>query len=73
MANKVENSTRISTEKVPLETDEGIMESEERKWGIPLKEMYKQGLAFYKGKFVIFCIYKLRYTSEDRTMFAHYF
>ncbi|XP_073946277.1 Golgi resident protein GCP60 isoform X2 [Choristoneura fumiferana] len=47
---KVENSTRISTEKIPLETDEGIMESEERKWGIPLKEMYKQGLAFYKDK-----------------------
>ncbi|XP_063538752.1 Golgi resident protein GCP60 isoform X1 [Cydia strobilella] len=50
MANKTESSPKVSTEKVPLETDEGIMESEERKWGIPLKDMYKQGLAFYKDK-----------------------
>lgn len=43
------NNCKINPEKVPLETDHGILESEERKWGLPLKEVYKHGLSFYKG------------------------
>ncbi|CAG4945898.1 unnamed protein product [Parnassius apollo] len=50
MANKTDNSLKVNPEKVPLETDQGILESEERKWGMPLKEVYKHGLAFYKDK-----------------------
>ncbi|CAH2041340.1 unnamed protein product, partial [Iphiclides podalirius] len=50
MANKVDNNFKVNPEKVPLETDQGILESEERKWGMPLKEVYKHGLAFYKDK-----------------------
>lgn len=56
MANKVENNYKINPEKVRLETDQGIAESEERKWGMPLKDVYKHGLAFYKGIFPIFFI-----------------
>ncbi|XP_047028437.1 Golgi resident protein GCP60 [Helicoverpa zea] len=50
MANKVENNYKVNPEKVRLETDQGIAESEERKWGLPLKDVYKHGLAFYKDK-----------------------
>ncbi|CAH0625539.1 unnamed protein product [Chrysodeixis includens] len=50
MANKVENNNKVSLEKVCLETDQGIVESEERKWGLPLKDVYKHGLAFFKDK-----------------------
>lgn len=49
MASKTENNIKVNPEKVYLETDEGIIQSEERKWGMPLKEVYKYGLAFYKG------------------------
>lgn len=52
MANKVENNYKVNPEKVRLETDQGIEESEERKWGMPLKDVYKHGLAFYKGNFL---------------------
>jgi hypothetical protein len=45
-----ENINKVHPEKIPLETDQGIMESEERKWGLPLKEVYKHGVSFYKGK-----------------------
>lgn len=41
---------KVNAEKIPLETDQGIIESEERRWGLPLREVYKHGLAFYKGK-----------------------
>lgn len=51
MANKTENHIKVNLEKVCLETDQGIIESEERKWGLPLREVYKHGLSFYKGKF----------------------
>lgn len=51
MANKIENNYRINPEKVCLETDQGIIESEEKKWGLPLKEVYKHGFTFYKGKY----------------------
>ncbi|KAJ8719691.1 hypothetical protein PYW08_011866 [Mythimna loreyi] len=50
MANKVENNYKVNPEKVRLETDQGIVESEERKWGMPLKDVYKHGFAFYKDK-----------------------
>lgn len=50
MANKYENSSKVNPEKVRLETDQGIEESEERKWGLPLKDVYKYGLSFYKEK-----------------------
>ncbi|VVC91432.1 unnamed protein product [Leptidea sinapis] len=40
---------KVNTEKIPLETDQGIIESEERRWGLPLKEVYKHGLLFYKA------------------------
>ncbi|XP_059062864.1 Golgi resident protein GCP60 isoform X2 [Achroia grisella] len=50
MSQLKENNPRINAEKVPLETDQGILESEERKWGLPLKEVYKHGLSFYKEK-----------------------
>ncbi|XP_075976554.1 Golgi resident protein GCP60 [Anticarsia gemmatalis] len=50
MANKVENNYKVNPEKIRLETDQGIVESEERKWGMPLKDVYKHGLAFYKDK-----------------------
>lgn len=53
MASKGEINQKINPEKVPLETDQGIIESEERKWGMPLREVYKHGLSFYKGKLVI--------------------
>lgn len=49
MSVKNENISKIYPEKVPLDTDQGILESEERKWGLPLKEVYKHGLSFYKG------------------------
>lgn len=52
MANKMENNYKVNPEKVRLETDQGIVESEERKWGMPLKDVYKHGLAFYKGNFL---------------------
>lgn len=51
MASKIENNHKIDTVKVPLETDQGIIENEERKWGLPLREVYKHGLSFYKGKY----------------------
>lgn len=53
-----ENPVKINPEKVPLETDQGILISEEKKWGIPLREVYKHGLAFYKGIVlnVFYCI-----------------
>ncbi|XP_053608432.1 ATP-binding cassette sub-family B member 10, mitochondrial-like [Plodia interpunctella] len=50
MSVKNENISKIYPEKVPLDTDQGILESEERKWGLPLKEVYKHGLSFYKEK-----------------------
>ncbi|KOB69248.1 Protein involved in maintenance of golgi structure and er-golgi transport, partial [Operophtera brumata] len=50
MASKPENNFKVNPEKVRLETDQGIIESEERKWGLPLKEVYKHGFAFYKEK-----------------------
>lgn len=50
MANKSEGNQKVNPVKVPLETDQGILESEERKWGLPLREVYKHGLSFYKGK-----------------------
>ncbi|XP_013194943.2 Golgi resident protein GCP60 [Amyelois transitella] len=50
MSTKIEKSNKVNPEKVPLETDQGILESEERKWGLPLKEVYKHGLSFYKEK-----------------------
>lgn len=59
MASKIETTFKVNPEKVPLETDQGILESEERKWGLPLKEVYKHGLSFYKGTFLslsVFCI-----------------
>lgn len=49
MSTKTENNVKVNPEKVCLETDQGIIESEERKWGLPLKDVYKYGLAFYKG------------------------
>lgn len=52
MASKVEGNQKVDPVRVPLETDQGILESEERKWGLPLKEAYKHGLSFYKGKFI---------------------
>lgn len=45
-----ESNARVNPEKVPLETDQGILESEQIKWGLPLKDVYKYGLAFYKDK-----------------------
>lgn len=56
MSNKSLNSHKVNPEKIPLETDQGIMESEERKWGLPLKEVYKFGLSFYKGKLIKFLV-----------------
>lgn len=53
MSQKSGNSHKILPEKIPLETDQGIMESEERKWGLPLKDVYKHGLSFYKGRILI--------------------
>ncbi|KPI92498.1 Protein TMED8 [Papilio xuthus] len=50
MTSKIETTFKVNPEKVPLETDQGILESEERKWGLPLKEVYKHGLSFYKDK-----------------------
>ncbi|XP_034832746.1 Golgi resident protein GCP60 [Maniola hyperantus] len=51
MANKSEiTNQKVNPIKVPLETDQGILLSEERKWGLPLKEVYKHGLFFYKDK-----------------------
>ncbi|KAJ0176048.1 hypothetical protein K1T71_008222 [Dendrolimus kikuchii] len=50
MANPAENSFKVNPEKVRLETDQGIVENEERKWGLPFKEVYKHGLSFYKEK-----------------------
>ncbi|XP_039756976.1 Golgi resident protein GCP60 isoform X2 [Pararge aegeria] len=50
MANKGEVNQKVNPIKVPLETDQGILQSEERKWGLPLKEVYKHGLFFYKDK-----------------------
>lgn len=50
MPNKNENNHKVNPEKIPLETDQGIMESEERKWGLSLKDVYKYGMSFYKGK-----------------------
>ncbi|KAL0878912.1 hypothetical protein ABMA27_003911 [Loxostege sticticalis] len=50
MSQKSGNSHKILPEKIPLETDQGIMESEERKWGLTLKDVYKHGLSFYKDK-----------------------
>lgn len=50
MAGKTENNCKVNPEKVHLETDQGIVESEERKWGMPLKDVYKHGLSFYKDK-----------------------
>ncbi|XP_045451838.1 Golgi resident protein GCP60 [Melitaea cinxia] len=50
MANKSEGNQKVNPVKVPLETDQGILESEERKWGLPLREVYKHGLSFYKDK-----------------------
>lgn len=44
-----DNNLKIIPERVPLETDQGILESEEIKWGLPLKDVYKFGLTFYKG------------------------
>lgn len=49
MGSKIENNIKVNPEKVRLETDQGISESEERKWGLPLKEVYKHGYAFYRG------------------------
>ncbi|KAL4715735.1 hypothetical protein ACJJTC_006314 [Scirpophaga incertulas] len=45
-----QHTNKINPEKIPLETDQGIMESEEKKWGMPLKDVYKYGLSFYKDK-----------------------
>lgn len=53
MSSTAENHVKVNPEKVSLDTDQGIIESEERKWGLPLKEVYKCGLAFYKGRFLI--------------------
>ncbi|XP_023946996.1 Golgi resident protein GCP60 isoform X2 [Bicyclus anynana] len=50
MANKREVNQKVNPIKVPLETDQGILQSEESKWGLPLKEVYKHGLFFYKDK-----------------------
>ncbi|XP_072931384.1 Golgi resident protein GCP60 isoform X2 [Epargyreus clarus] len=50
MTTKNELNLKVNPVKVPLETDQGILESEERKWGLPLKEVYKHGIAFYKDK-----------------------
>ncbi|XP_050344140.1 Golgi resident protein GCP60 [Nymphalis io] len=50
MANRTEVNQKVNPVKVPLETDQGIIESEERKWGLPLREVYKHGLSFYKDK-----------------------
>ncbi|XP_030036700.2 Golgi resident protein GCP60 [Manduca sexta] len=50
MANKTENNFKVNPEKIRLETDQGIVESEGRKWGMQLKEVYKHGLSFYKDK-----------------------
>lgn len=63
MANKEENNYKVNPEKVRLETDQGIVESEERKWGMPLKDVYKHGLAFYKGKFHEYFPSDLKYFS----------
>lgn len=62
MASKVENNYKVNPEKVRLETDQGIVESEERKWGMPLKDVYKHGLAFYKGNFLE---YFSNYLNQD--------
>lgn len=53
MGSKGDNNHKINPVKVPLETDQGIIESEERKWGLPLREVYKHGLSFYKGKLLL--------------------
>ncbi|XP_028156484.1 Golgi resident protein GCP60 isoform X1 [Ostrinia furnacalis] len=50
MSSKTENNHKILPEKIPLETDQGIKESEERKWGLPLKDVYKHAVSFYKEK-----------------------
>lgn len=63
MANKGENNYKVNPEKVRLETDQGIAESEERKWGMPLKDVYKHGLAFYKGNFLEYFLIYLRLAS----------
>lgn len=49
MASKIDSNIKVNPEKVLLETDQGIVDSEERKWGMPLKEVYKHGVFFYKG------------------------
>lgn len=49
MSGNIDSNSKVYPVKVPLETDQGILESEERKWGLPLKEVYKHGFAFYKG------------------------
>lgn len=40
--------------KLSLEIDQGIMMSEQMKWGLPLKEVYKHALTFFKGWLLIF-------------------
>lgn len=64
MSNKVENNYRVNPEKVRLETDQGIIENEERKWSLPFKEVYKHALSFYKGiSFGIFSSHLLIYLN----------
>ncbi|XP_038212634.1 Golgi resident protein GCP60 isoform X2 [Zerene cesonia] len=41
---------KVNPEKITLQIDQGIIESEERRWGLSLREVYKHGLAFYKDK-----------------------
>ncbi|XP_026323271.1 Golgi resident protein GCP60-like, partial [Hyposmocoma kahamanoa] len=50
MSGQIDSNCKVHPVKVPLETDQGILESEEIKWGLPLKEVYKHGLSFYKEK-----------------------
>lgn len=54
MANEAEYNYKVNPEKIPLETDQGIVESEERKWGMPLKDVYKHGFAFFKGNIFMY-------------------
>ena len=74
MANKMENNYKVSLvnpEKVRLETDQGIVDSEERKWGMPLKDVYKHGLAFYKGNFLeYFSINRNQHTVCDCKVYS---
>lgn len=56
MADIVNDSSQILTkiEKLDIKDKNGISfecENDSKKWGLPLTEVYKLALSFYKGKF----------------------